>query len=95
MPIDFARLLIALPGAIYLVRLWKNYQRARASPDTNPARLRNLRWQVRCLVGALIAFAGAIVAHVLGLPTEIVGLMVALALAAGLAIAALIVGSPD
>lgn len=95
MPTEFLRLLIALPGAIYLVRLWNNYRRARASSDTNPARLRNLIWQVRCLVGALIAFAGAVIAHVLGLPAEIVGLMVVLALAAGFAIAMLIVGSPD
>jgi len=92
---ELVRLLIALPGAIYLVRLLNKYRRAKANPDTNPARLRNLVWQVRCLIVALVAFAGAILAHVLSLPVGVVGMMVALALTAGLAIAALIVWSSD
>ena len=92
---ELVRLLIALPGAIYLVRLRNKYRRAKANPDTNPARLRNLVWQVRCLIGALVGLAGAILAHVLNLSAGVVGLMVALALAAGTAIAGLIVGSPD
>jgi len=93
--VELIRLLIALPGVLYLVRQWRRYRAARADPASDPGLLRSLAWQVRLLIAALFALAAIVLADVAGMPTAVIGAILLFAAADVIALAVLIAGSKD